>query len=113
MALLKNMDSGEYITRFVSLSVTQEVIRSVQELLSGEAYIQRIGAPMVSYEVKAYVNTTGKHLLLTAEDTAALLEVTVLHGTYYGRITKLKIDDRMAGDWFEVDVTLCKEVEDG
>ena len=112
MALLKNMDTGEHITRFVSLSVTQEVIRTTQELLSGEVYVQRIGVPMVSYEVKAYVNRMGKDQLFTAEDTAALLEVTVLHGTYYGRITKLKIDDRMAGDWFEATVTLCKEVED-
>lgn len=113
MALLKNMDTGEHITRFVSLSVAQEVIRSTQELLSGEVYIQRIGEPLVSYEVKAYVNTTGKHLLLTAEDTAALLETTVLHGTYYGRITKLKFDDRMAGDYFEAEITLAKEVEAG
>lgn len=111
MALLKNMDSGEHITRFVSLSITQEVIRAVQELLSGEAYIQRIGSPMVAYEVKAYVNRTGKALLLEAEDNAALLEVAVLHGTYYGRIKKLKIDDRMAGDWFEADITLAKEAE--
>ncbi len=111
MALLKNMNTGEHITRFVSLSVAQEVIRSTQELLSGEVYIQRIGAPLVSYEVKAYVNRVGKLQLLDAEDTAALLEVAVRHGTYYGRITKLKIDDRMAGDWFEADLTLCKEVE--
>ena len=112
MALLKNMDSGAYITRFVSLSVSQEVIRTTQELLSGEVYIQRIGSPMISYEVKAYVNRTGKALLLDAEDAAALLEVTVLHGTYYGRITKLKIDDRMAGDYFEAEITLAKEVEE-
>ena len=39
MALLKNMDTGEHITRFVSLSVTQEVIRTTQELLSGAVYI--------------------------------------------------------------------------
>ena len=113
MALLKDVDSGDHITRFVSLSVAQEVIRSKQELLSGVVYIQRIGSPMVSYEVKAYVNRIGKALLLAAEDTAALLEVTVLHGTYYGRITKLKIDDRMAGDWFESEITLAKEVEAG
>ena len=112
MALLKNVDTNERITRFVSLSVSQEVIRSTQELLSGEVYIQRIGSPLVSYEVKAYVNRTGKALLLAAEDTPALLEVTVLHGTYYGRITKLKMDDRMAGDWFEAEITLAKEVED-
>lgn len=112
MALLKNMDTGEHISRFVSLSVMQEVIRSTQELLSGKVYIQRIGSPIVSYEVKAYVNRTGKLQLLDAEDSAALLEVTVLHGTYYGRITELKIDDRMPGDWFEAEVTLVKEAED-
>ena len=112
MALLKNMDTGEHITRFVSLSIEQEVIRSIQELLSGEVYIQRIGSPLVSYMVKAYVNRSGKTQLLEAEDTAALLETTVLHGTYYGRIKKLKIDDRMAGDYFKAEITLAKEVEE-
>lgn len=112
MAMLKNVDSGAHVTRFVSLSIAQEVIRSTQELLSGEVYIQRIGSPFVSYEVKAYVNRTGKSLLLDAEDTAALLEVTVRHGTYYGRITKLKIDDRQPGDWFEAEITLVKEMEE-
>lgn len=112
MALLKDMDENACITRFVSLSETQEVIRSVQELLSGEVYIQRIGMPIKSYEVKAYVNTIGKQRLLTAEDTAALLEVTVRHGTYYGRITKLKINDRLPGDWFEAEITLVKEMEE-
>ena len=112
MALLKNMDTGEHITRFVSLAVSQEVNRTIQELLSGEVYIQIVGGPLISYGVKVYVNTTGKQQLLTAEHSGALLEVTVLHGTYYGRITKLKIDDRMAGDWFEAEITLCKEVEE-
>ena len=112
MALLKNMDSGEHITRHVSLQSSQEVIREVQTLLSGEQYIQRIGDPAVSYDVTAYVNRAGKALLESADDTAALLEVTVRHGVYYGRITKLKINDRLPGDWFEATVTLCKEVED-
>ena len=111
MSYLKNADTNTLITRFVSLEEKQEVIRTAQTLLSGGVYIQRIGEPTVSYAVTAYVNRTGKALLLTAEDTAALLAVSVKHGVYYGRITELSFSERMAGDWFKATLTLAKEVE--
>ena len=111
MALLKNEDTGNEITRFVSLQKSQELIRTEQTLLSGEVYIQRIGEPVIYYSVTAYVNRTGKELLMAAEDTAALIKVDVSHGTYYGRITDLKFSSRMAGDWFKADITLAREEE--
>ena len=111
MSYLKNADTNTLITRFVSLEEKQEVLRTEQTLLSGGVYIQRIGEPTVSYAVTAYVNRTGKAQLLTAEDTAALLSVSVKHGVYYGRVTDLSFSERMAGDWFKATLTLAKEVE--
>ena len=111
MSYLKNADTNTLITRFVSLEEKQEVIRTAQTLLSGGVYIQRIGEPTVSYAVTAYVNRTGKAQLLTAEDTAALLSVSVKHGDYHGRVTELSFSERMAEDWFKATLTLAKEVE--
>ena len=113
MSYLKKADTNTLITRFVSLEEKQEVLRTEQTLLSGGVYIQRIGEPTVSYAVTAYVNRTGKALLLTAEDTAALLAVSVKHGVYYGRVTELSFSERMAGDWFKAMLTLAKEVDAG
>ena len=110
MTLIKNEDTNEAITHFVSMELSQEVIRTTQQLLSGDAYIQRIGAPTVSYNAVAYVNRAGKEALLAAEDTSALLRIVVKHGTYYGRITELKLSDRMVCDWFKADITLAREV---
>jgi len=112
MALLKNQDTDTSITRFVSLNDKQEVIRTEQRLLDGSVYIQRIGNPMVLYSVTAYVDRMGKTLLQSAEDTAALLEAEVKHGTYHGRITELSFSERMACDWFKATVTLAKEADD-
>jgi len=109
MSLLKNIDTNTDISYFVSLNVNQEVIRTTQKLLSGEVYIQRIGKPIVSYTVSAFVTRIGKELLMAAEDTAALMKVEVKHGTYYGRITELKFSERLAGDWFNATMTLVKE----
>jgi len=110
MALLTNMDTGEKITRYASLEPSQKQISVIQQALDGAYHIQRIGNPAVSYELVAYVNRTGKALLMAAESTAALLEADVKHGVYYGRITELKFGDRLPGDWFKADVTLAKEV---
>lgn len=112
MAMLKNEDTGVNITRFVSLSDRQEVIRTTQRLLSGAVYIQRIGEPAVSYTVTAFVQGDGKALLMDAEDIAALLSVTVRRGTFYGRITELSFSEFLAGGWVEATLTLAKEVDE-
>lgn len=112
MASLQNVDSDEIITNHVSLKEKQEVIRSTQTLLSGEVYIQRIGSPSVNYEVVAYVNYEGKSQLLLAEDMASLLEISVNHGTYRGRITKMSFGERLPCNYFKADLTLAKEPEE-
>lgn len=111
MALLRNSDTAENITRYVSVDVQQSVIRTTQEMLNGQTYIQRIGSPIINYTVTAYVTRAGKAQLMSAEDTAALLRADVKHGTYTGRITSLKFSERMAGDWFEATIVLAKEVD--
>jgi len=112
MSYLKNTDTNTLITHFVSLEQKQEVIRTEQTLLSGGVYLQRIGEPTVYYMVTAYVNREGKTLLSQAEDTAALLSVSVKHGLYAGRITELSFSERMACDWFKATLTLAKEAEE-
>lgn len=109
MAYIKNETTGVCISHFVSLEVKQEVIRTTQQLLDGSVYIQRIGEPTVSYTVSAYVDRAGKALFQNAEDTAALLEVSVKHGLYYGRISELSFSERLAGDWFKATAILAKE----
>lgn len=109
MAYISNGTTGVCITHFVSLEVKQEVIRTTQQLLNGSVYIQRIGEPNVSYPVSAYVDSAGKALLQNAEDTAALLEVSVKHGLYYGRIIELSFSERLAGDWYKATLLLAKE----
>lgn len=109
MSLLTNVDTGEKISKYISLNITQEVIRTSQQLLSGDVYIQRIGAPIISYVITAYTNLHSKTALQSAEDTAALLKAETAHGIYYGRIIKLQFSDRMADDWFKVTITLAKE----
>ena len=43
MSYLKNTETNEIITRFVSLRKTQEVIRTVQIALDGTEYLTRFG----------------------------------------------------------------------
>jgi len=90
MAYIKNETTGICISHFVSLEVKQEVIRTTQQLLDGSVYIQRIGEPTVSYTASAYVDRVGKAQLMDAEDTTALLEVSVKH---YSRRSRGCADD--------------------
>ena len=110
MALLKNMDTNEEITRYVSLEPEQKQISVIQQTLDGAYHIQNIGSPAVSYAVTSYVDRTGKTLLMSAESSAGLLRAAVSHGTYYGRITALKFGDRLPCDWFKAELTLAAEV---
>ena len=109
MALLLNRDTGESITRFVSLLEKQGVIRTIHNTLDGQHYIQRIGAPTISYELKLYVTEDGKRLL--SEDTASLLEARVKTGIYFGRITNLSDFKRLTSGYYEVTATLSKVTE--
>ncbi len=111
MALLKNRDTNEVITRFVSLLEKQDVIRTIHNTLDGQQYIQRIGAPTISYELKLYVTEDSKRLLSQAEDAASLLEVRVNTGIYYGRIIELTDFKRLTLGYYEVTATLSKVVE--
>ena len=112
MASLINTETSQLITRFVSLEESQELIRASQTFLDGSVYIQRIGNPTKYFTVTAFVDRTGKSLLENAEDTTALLLVSVKHGEYQGRITQLNFSQRMACDFFKATITLAKEVDE-
>ena len=77
MSYLKNTETSEIITRFVSFRKTQEVIRTVQTALDGTEYLTRFGSPTVHYELTLYVNEAGKAALMDAEDSVPLLECSV------------------------------------
>ena len=111
MASLKNVDTKEEITKFVSINEKQEVIRIIHKTLDGVQNIQRIGEPLIGYELNLYVNEQGKQMLMQTEDTGALLEVTVRSGIYSGRITELKDFEKMIGGYYKVVVTLCMETQ--
>jgi hypothetical protein len=109
MALLKNKDTNTEITRFVSLKEKQEVIRIVHKTLDGAQYIQRIGEPAKSYELTLFVNDQGKEKLMQAEDSGALLEVTVGSGIYSGRIVELKEFERISSNFYKTTAVIAKE----
>ena len=111
MALLLNRDPNEKITRFVNLLEKQEVIRTVHNTLDGQQYIQRIGAPTISYELKLYVTEDGKRLLSQAEDFGSLLEARVQTGVFFGRIIELSDFKKLTTRYYEVTATLSKVTE--
>ena len=110
MALLKNRDTNEEITKFVSLNQKQEVIRIIHKTLDGAQHIQRIGELTKSYELSLFVNEQGKQLLMQADDTGALLEVSVKSGVYSGRIIDIKDFEKLIAGYFKTTVILTKEV---
>ena len=114
MSYLKNTETSEIITRFVSFRKTQEVIRTVQTALDGTEYLTRFGSPTVHYELTLYVNEAGKVALMTAEVSVPLLECSVKQGVFTGRIVELGSFEYQAADWYKVTATLAavSEVSD-
>ena len=112
MALLKNLDTNDGITQFVSLKEKQEVIRVIHRTLDGNQHIQRFGEPSITYEVTAYVCEIGRQKLQTAEDTCALLEVIVKNGVFLGRIISLDEFEKLPAGYYKTSLTLSKEAVD-
>jgi len=114
MSHLKNTETSEIITRYVSFRKKQEVIRTVQIALDGTEYLIRFGSPTVHYELTLYVNEAGKATLMAAEDSVPLLECSVRQGVFTGRIVELGSFDYQAASWYKVTATLAavSEVSD-
>ena len=108
MALLENYDTNTMITRYVTIKTGQKINRITQTALDGNVHIQIIGDRITEYSVTAYVNKTGKDLLLESEFTAALMRVSAKQVEYYGRITNLKFSDRLAGDYYQATIEMSK-----
>ena len=106
MSYLKNTETSEIITRFVSFRKTQEVIRTVQTALDGTEYLTRFGNPTVRYELELYADESGKAALMSAADALPLLEVSVKQGLFTGRITELGRFDYLAAGWYRTTVVL-------
>ena len=107
MSYLKNTETNEIITRYVSLRKTQEVIRTVQIALDGTEYLTRFGSPIVHYVLTLYVNEAGKAALMEAEDSVPMLECSVKLGFFNGRIIELGEFDYQAAGWYKVKATLA------
>jgi len=114
MSYLKNAETSEIITCFVSFRKTQDVIRTVQTALDGTEYLTRFGSPTVHYELTLYVNESRKTALMDAEDNVPLLECSVNQGVFTGRIVELGSFDYQAAGWYKVTATLAavSEVSD-
>jgi len=111
MALLKNLDTNDGITQFVSLKEKQEVIRVIHRTLDGNQHIQRFGKPAITYEVTVYVCEIGRQKLQNAEDTCALLEVVVSDGVFLGRIIFLDEFEKLPARFYKTTATLSCEVD--
>lgn len=106
MANLRNLDTGQDITRYVSLQKTQSLTVTTQTALDGTEYLTRFGRPVYNYELKVHVNAQGKALLMEAADTLAQLEVNVRAGVYVGRVKSLGQFEEEYYGWYKAAVTL-------
>ena len=89
----------------------QEVNQIVNVSLDGTTNIQIIGEPAVTYDLRFCVYSTQKQLFEAAHASGALLKVTDEYGAdYYGRITKLVIDNEDVNLYRMGTATLVKEV---
>ena len=107
MSYMKNTETTEIITRFVSFRKTQKVIRTLQTALDGTEYLTRFGSPTVHYELTLYVNEAGKVALMAAEDSVPLLECSVKQGVFTGRMIELGDFNYQAAGWYKVTATLA------
>lgn len=107
MAYLKNTETAEVLTHFVSLRKTQDMTLIVQTALDGTEYLTRFGNPVYHYELTLYVNENRKNALMTAADTLSLLECSVRQGVFTGRIMKLGDFEYLAAGWYRVTATLA------
>ena len=107
MSYLKNAETSEIITRFVSFRKTQEVISTVQTALDGTEYLTRFGVPPVHFVLILYVDEKAKVALMAAEDSVPLLECSVRQGIFTGRIIELGSFEYLAAGWYKVTATLA------
>lgn len=111
MACLKVQDDGTIITRFVSMSESQDCSLTIQTALDGTEYLTRFGKPITHYTLTLYVDEGGKERLQKAADTLSLLEFSVRKGTFAGRVSKLSAFKYLAAGWYEVTATLSAQSE--
>lgn len=111
MAYLKNLESGDVITRYVNFDKTQDLTVTVQTALDGTEYLTRFGRPVYSYEVEAFVDGTGKARLMDAFDRLDMLEVSVRAGTFTGRIKKMEKFKLEYFGWYSTTLTLSSVSE--
>lgn len=111
MAYLKVQDDGAIITRFVSMSESQDCSLTIQTALDGTEYLTRFGQPITHYMLTLYVDEGGKARLQKAADTLATLEFSVQRGAFKGRVLKLSAFKYLAAGWYEVTATLSAQSE--
>ena len=110
MSMLYDVTTGTCVSRYVRFETEQEVNQIISKSLDGTVYIQTVGEPQKSHIGSVFVTREEKALLLSAHAAGDLMRIDVRHGTYYGRITALKLGERLPCDYFEATVTLAHEV---
>jgi hypothetical protein len=77
--------------------------------LDGTTYIQIIGDPIITYEIRSYLTRSARNLLENAKSNGDLIAATLAQGTVRGRVLKTEYSDRMAMGQYLVNITLVKE----
>lgn len=109
MSLLHDETAGVDISEYVTMEQAPDQTQVISTSLDGSVYIQNIGEPQLYLSGAVYVDRAGKANIETAWNEGNLLRADLKHGTYYGRITKLSIGNRLAHDMFKATVTLAEE----
>ena len=111
MAYLKNRDTGDVLTRYVTLDKQQELTISTKTALDGTEYLTRIGSPVYTYSLEVITGEGGKEALMEAFDTLALIEVGVRRGVFTGRIKDLGKFETIHYGWYKTTVLLSSVYE--
>jgi fermentation-respiration switch protein FrsA (DUF1100 family) len=109
MSFLYDETAGVTISEYVTMEQTPDQVQVISTSLDGSVYIQNIGEPQLYLSGDVYVDRAGKANIETAWEEGNLLRADLKHGTYYGRITKLSIGNRLPHDMFKATVTLAEE----
>lgn len=109
MSLLHDETAGVDISEYVTMEQAPDQTQVISTSLDGSVYIQNIGEPQLYLSGAVYVDRAGKADIETAWDEGNLIRADLKHGTYYGRITKLSMGNRLPHDMFKATVTLARE----
>lgn len=109
MTELRDHTKDKVITTYVSLNKAQEALKMVTTTLDGKHHVQRIGGPIVVYDLRLFLTATGRDDIYTSENEATLLKVTVDNVITYGRILERGEPIYISPKYYEMTVRISEE----